>query len=100
MPSRRDGYALFGEDANERRTGSRAGFGMAVLRSFAGVDGERHGCGGAVAGEVLGNGSCISKFLAWLAAEVDAQKLLPVDQEHTAQRHGVKTPDYGATGVC
>jgi hypothetical protein len=40
---------------------------------FVGVDGEEDGCGGGVAGEVVGDGAGVGEFLAGLAGEVDAQ---------------------------
>jgi hypothetical protein len=44
-----------------------------VLGGFVGVDGEEDGCGGRVAGEVVGDGLRVGKFLAGVPREVDAQ---------------------------
>jgi hypothetical protein len=68
-----DGDALFGENPGESGDGAGLGSGLSVLAGFAGVDGEEDGCGGGVAGQVVGDGACVGEFLAWLAGKVDAQ---------------------------
>lgn len=68
-----DGDALFGEDTGERGDGAGLRPGLSGVVGFAGVDGEEDGCGGGVAGEVVGDGACVGEFLAGLAGEVDAQ---------------------------
>ena len=63
---------MFCEDPGERGDGAGIRFGLSVLGGFVGVDGEEDGCGGGVAGQVVGDGVCVGEFLAGLAGEIDA----------------------------
>ena len=64
---------MFGEDSGECGDGAGVGFGLPGLGGFAGVEGEEDGCGGGVAGEVVGDGACVGEFLTGLAGQIDAQ---------------------------
>jgi len=65
--------ALFREHTGQGRDRAGIRSGLSGLIGFAGVDGEEDGCGGGVAGEVVGDGACVGEFLAGLAGQVDAQ---------------------------
>ena len=67
-----NGDALFREDTGERGDGAGMRSGLPGTGGFAGVDGEEDGCGGGVAGEVVGDGACVGEFLPGLAGQVDA----------------------------
>lgn len=68
-----DGDALFREHTGQSRDRAGKRPRLSGAGGFAGVDGEDDGCGGGVAGEVVGDGACVEEFLTGLAWEVDAQ---------------------------